>query len=68
MTTEKRTTYTEARKRANRKWDAANIKSIRLAFMTKGDADILEWLGKQPNKTDYIRRLIREDIAREKGE
>lgn len=57
--------YTAARKRANEKWNAANTKAMRFVFMLKGDADILEKLNSVPNKTDYIRRLIREDIARE---
>lgn len=57
--------YTEARKRANRKWDAANMKVISFKLLRDGDKDILEHIEKQPHKADYIRRLVREDIARE---
>ena len=32
------------------------------------DADILEHLAKQDNKMGYIKRIIREDIARQKEE
>ena len=27
------------------------------------DADILEWLNQKPNKTGYLKELIRKDIA-----
>lgn len=59
--------YTTARRKANDKWDAANTRKIMFKFMRERDADILEQLDKQPNKIDYLRRLIREDIAREQG-
>ena len=35
---------------------------IRLNYKT--DADILTWLDSQPNKTGYIKALIRADIAK----
>lgn len=57
--------YTAARKRANEKWNAANTKIVNFRLMTKSDADILAKLDSVPNKAEYLRRLIREDIARE---
>lgn len=57
--------YSPAQKRANDKWDAANTRKIMFKFMRETDADILEQLDKQPSKIAYLRRLIREDIARE---
>lgn len=40
----------------------ANVKTIYLDFSKKYDAAILDYLDKQPNKTDYIRKLILKDI------
>ena len=54
----------EARKRANTKWNAANSKQVSVRFMTKGDKDILDHLAKQDSIAGYLRRIIREDIAR----
>lgn len=62
--TEKRTTYTEARKRANRKWDAANMKVVNFRLLREGDKDIIEHVEKQSRKADYFRKLIRDDIAK----
>lgn len=36
-----------------------------LHFNVKNDMDIVEWMKEQDNKQDYIRRLIRADIARQ---
>ena len=48
----------------NNRWDKENMKRIVCKFTLKGDADILEKLSEQKNRTDYIRQLIRADIAR----
>ena len=37
---------------------------VAIRFHNESDADVLAALDAQPNKADYIRRLIREDIAR----
>ena len=57
--------YTEARKRANEKWNAANTKVLSFKMMCQSDADVIAHVEKQPHKAEYFRRLIREDIARE---
>lgn len=41
-----------------------NTKIITLRLNNKTDADVIEWLEKQDNKAGYIKRLIREDMAR----
>ena len=56
---------TIAQARATAKYDATHTTQIKLKLNKKTDADILDWLGKQPNKTGYIKELIRKDI--EKG-
>lgn len=48
----------------NDRWDRENTRRIVCKFMIKSDADIIEQLDKQENKTDYIRQLIRADIQR----
>ena len=69
MTETKRKTWTQAKQRAaEANWRATNARQIKFQFNKQTDADILARLDAQPNKQDYVRRLIREDIAREKGE
>ena len=53
---------TDAKRRANQKYDAANTKQLKLKLNLKTDADILEHLAKQDNVQGYIKNLIREDI------
>ena len=53
---------TEARKRANAKYDKANTKQIILKLNLKTDADILSRLETEENKQGYIKRLIRNDL------
>lgn len=50
----------------NKKYDSANTVFIGLKFNKKTDADILEQLEKQDNKQGYIKKIIREDIAKTK--
>ena len=40
-------------------------KSFLLSCLIHTEADIIAQLEKQPNKNGYIKRLIREDIARQ---
>ena len=47
-------------------WDKENTRSFRLKVMRTTEADILARLEAQPNVSGYIKRLIREDIEREK--
>ena len=54
----------EAQKRANEKWDKANIRRFVLKVTKTTEKDILEKLEAQENVNGYIKRLIREDIER----
>ena len=47
-----------------KRYRKANVKQISLAINRNTDADILAHLEKQPNRSEYVKRLIREDIAR----
>lgn len=63
---------TEERKSSDRKiaynikFNAENTVLLRLRFNKVNDADIIEHLNKCENKQGYIKRIIREDIARTK--
>lgn len=47
----------------NDRWQRENTRRIVCKFFLKSDADVIAHLDKQENRTDYIRRLIRADIA-----
>lgn len=54
----------EAQKKAQAKYDAANTKQVRLKLNTKTDADILEQFDRCDNVQGYIKRLVRADIEK----
>lgn len=56
---------TAAQKKANDKYKKANTKTIGFSVSLKYDKDIINQLEKQTNKSDYIKSLIRKDIANE---
>ena len=43
-------------------------KNVTIAFITKTEQDLLDWLDKQPNKAGYIKQLIREDMSKKEQE
>lgn len=45
-------------------WDKENTKQVKFKFNIRTDADILAHLEKQDNVQGYIKKLIRDDIAR----
>ena len=64
--------YTEeearrAKNRAKDRYDRENTRQIKFKFNLKTDADILARLSAMPSMQGYIKRLIREDIARGEG-
>ena len=48
---------------SQRKYDQANCTFYYLKFNNKTDADVIAKLASVPSKQDYIRRLIRKDMA-----
>lgn len=48
---------------AQRKYDLANCTYFSLKFNNKTDADVIAKLQKAPSKQNYIRQLIRKDLA-----
>lgn len=54
----------DARIRANAKYNKENIKMVTLHLNITTDKDILDYLQKKDNKTGYIKDLIREDMKK----
>lgn len=59
---------TESQRRAAEKWTQANARKMMFKFYVKSDADVIAQLDKQDNRTDYVRQLVRADIARQAQE
>lgn len=55
----------EARTKAQKKYDKEHTKGIYIKLNLRTDVDIIRWFWKQPSKQGAIKRLIREEIARE---
>lgn len=66
---EKRRMYmtSEAKKRANEKYDKLNTRQIILKLNINTDADILKVLDESGNRQGYIKQLIRDDIAKQES-
>lgn len=48
---------------AQRKYDSANCRFYHLKLNMRTDADVISKLETVPSKQDYIRQLIRKDLA-----
>lgn len=55
----------EARIRANAKYNKENTRNVVLHLNITTDKDILDHLEHKENKTGYIKDLIRDDIRKE---
>ena len=55
---------TEARKRANAKYDLTNTVQIKMKLNRTTDADIIGHLDQIENKQGYIKSLIRQDMKK----
>lgn len=58
----------EARLRAQIKYEKKNVSQVCLKYVTKNNKEILEKLNSVPSKADYVRQLILQDLEREKKE
>lgn len=50
----------------DKKFHKENYIQIHARFRKTSDSDIIEKLNSVPNKADYLRKLIRDDIAKTK--
>ena len=55
---------TEARKKANARYDAAHTRQIKMKLNLSTDADIIAKLEDVDNIQGYIKALIREDMKK----
>ena len=55
----------DAKKRANAKYDARHTKQIKLKLNIETDCDIIDRLEMVDNKQGYIKKLIREDMRQD---
>ena len=58
----------EAKMRANSKYEKTHIRQILLKFHKTYDEAIIEKLDSVPSKNNYVRQLILKDLEREKKE
>lgn len=58
----------EARLRAQIKYEKKSVSQVCLKYVTKNNKEILEKLNSVPSKADYVRQLILQDLEREKKE
>ena len=56
----------DARIRANLKYEKANVIQISFKLNKNTDGDIIDALSKQENRSGYIKQLIREDMRKRK--
>ena len=54
--------YNEVVRRAQRKYETESATVMKMRLNYTADADIIEWLDKVPNKSGYIKELIRRDM------
>ena len=47
-----------------KRYRKTTTKTMGLTLNKNTDADVIEWLERQPNRAAYLKRIIREDIAR----
>ena len=58
----------QAHTQAQKKYDKNNTTGFYMKLNIHTDLDIIRWLWKQPSKQGAVKKLIREEIAREKSE
>lgn len=46
-----------------RRYQDKTIRQIAFSLNKEKDADVIAWLDAQENKTDFLRKLVRRDIA-----
>ena len=64
MSKQKRDDTTEAQRKAQRRYDAKNTRQVHIKLNLRTDKDVLEKLDEVQSKQGYIKRLIREDLAK----
>lgn len=55
------------KKKYNLEYKNANLKQFTFSLNKEYDADIIEFLGILPNKTQFVKELIRKEIKKRKS-
>lgn len=55
---------TDSQRKASAKWEAKSTVQVKLKLHRRHDKDILNRLDESGNKQGYIKKLIRDDIAK----
>lgn len=50
------------------KWRKENTRVYSFRLTKNVDRDLIDWVERQPNKNDYFRQLVRDDISRKNSE
>ena len=58
-----KTALSESRKKANKKWDKENLRQFAIYLNKTKDAEVIAKLESVENRTNYIRELIKQDLA-----
>lgn len=58
----------ERKETPQERYHKAHTVNVNIRLMKNTEQDIIQWLQSVPNKAGYIKKLIREDIAKEKNE
>ena len=52
---------------SNQRYEKANLLKVSVAFNRKTEPDLVEKMEQQQQKASYLKRLVKEDIEREKN-
>lgn len=56
----------DAQRRANERYRKESVRQVTVRFYPT-EADIWEWLQSQPNRSGYVKELIRRDMEARRG-
>lgn len=52
---------------SNDAWKKENTRLIAFRLFYSKHQDVIDWIDKQPLKADYLARIVREDMERQKA-
>lgn len=54
------------KKEYRNEWAKKNVKQVSFKFNKKTDAEIIEFLSKLDNRTDFLRKIVKKEIKKAK--
>lgn len=49
------------------RWNKSHLRGLCIHLNTDKDAELIEYFYSQPNKTEFMRRLLREDLKKKRS-